>query len=105
MNFERAIDAVEGFVVAAELHEGVSELPVGAVMQRIEFEGVASVLLGRLQVAVEIGKQGSLVVGFGEVGVFDQDAIEQQHGFVAVVFVYQLGCATQEKVLMSGAGS
>lgn len=74
-------------------------------MQRIEFEGMTGVLLGRWQVAVEIREQGPLKVGLGEVGVFDEDAMEQEHGFVAIVFVHQLGCATQEKVLMSGAGS
>ena len=88
VNLERAINAVQGLIISAQLHKGVSQLPVSAVMQRIEFEGKTGVLLGRWQVAVEVREQGPLIVGLGEVGVLDQDAMEQQHGFVAVVFVY-----------------
>lgn len=56
-------------------------------------------------VSVEFGEDGSLIKRFGELGVFGEDTVEKEHGLIVVAVVHEFDCATEEKVVMSGAGS
>lgn len=105
VDLESAVIALQGLRVLVQLGVGVSHKNIGLVVVAVEPDRVAAVLECGSVVRVESREDGPLIKRFGELGVFHEDTVEKEHGLIVVAVIHEFDRATEEKVLLSGAGS